>query len=262
MTGDLVSIITPVYNAERFVADTVRSVLAQTYSHWELWLVNDASTDGSLQLISAFSKHDSRIHIINLHTNSGAAVARNTAIRKAAGRYIAFLDADDLWDANKLEKQISFMQQTQCALSYTAYRVMNDTGNLTGRVIHCPPTLTYRQLLIENRIGCLTAIMDTQQTGIMEMPFIHKRQDYGLWLNILKKGFCAQGIDTPLATYRKYATSLSGNKWKTIGYNWELLRKYQGLSFLQAAWFFFLFLLNKTVMAVLRKAFNRDQQNR
>ncbi len=253
MTEGLVSIITPVYNAARFVADTVASVQAQTYTQWELWLVDDASTDDSRSCINRLAAEDPRIRVIHLDKNSGAAVARNTAIAQANGRYIAFLDADDQWLPEKLARQIAFMQQTSCALTYCAYYVMNEQGENTGTIIDCPPALTYRQLLMENRIGCLTAVMDVAQVGKMMMPDIQKRQDYGLWLNILKQGHSAAGINAPLARYRKYSASLSGNKWKTIGYNWTLLRAHQGLSFFAALWYFMLFLLNKSLMAVIRK---------
>lgn len=257
MTEGLVSIITPVYNASRFLEATVRSVQAQSYPQWEMWLIDDASTDGSAQLADQLAQADARIHVLRTPHNSGAAAARNMGIHAAGGQYIAFLDADDQWYPEKLEKQVAFMQETGCALSYTSYAVMDASGVPTGKTISCPPTLTYRQLLMENRIGCLTAMMDVRQTGKMEMPLIHKRQDYGLWLNILKQGYTAKGIQTPLAIYRKYAESLSGNKWKTISYNWTLLRKHQGLSLVAALWYFTLFLLNKTVMAVFRRLFKR-----
>lgn len=255
MRDQLVSIITPVYNAARFVRDTITSVQAQTYTHWEMWLIDDSSSDDSFTLISAIAEQDARLHVIRLEKNSGAAVARNTAIREARGRFIAFLDADDMWMPDKLERQIAYMHKTGCALSYTAYYVMNEAGVNTGSIIQCPITLSYRQLLMENRIGCLTAIMDVRQCGKLEMPLITKRQDYGLWLTILRSGLTACGINEPMARYRKYSTSLSGNKWKTIGYNWTLLRDHQGLSFPMAVWYFTLFLMNKTVMAVIRKVF-------
>lgn len=248
-----VSIITPVYNAERFVADTIRSAQAQTFSDWEMILINDCSTDNSVQVIQPLLESDARLRLIEMPKNGGAAVARNAGMAIAAGRYVAFLDADDQWLPQKLEQQIAFMQKTGCALCYAAYTVMQEDGSDTGRTIHCPPTLSYRQLLMENRIGCLTAVVDTQQTGKMTMPLINKRQDYGLWLNILKQGFTACGIQEPLARYRKYSSSLSGNKWQTIGYNWTLLRQHQGLNIFRAAWYFFLFLVNKTVMAVIRR---------
>lgn len=255
MTEQLVSIITPVYNAARFVRETIASVQAQTYTAWEMWLVDDGSSDDSWKIITEIAAIDPRIQVIRLEKNSGAAVARNTAIRQARGRYIAFLDADDMWMPDKLMRQIAFMQESGCALSYTAYYVMNEAGQNTGTIIHCPAKLTYRKLLMENRIGCLTAVMDVSQCGKLEMPLIQKRQDYGLWLSILRKGLRAEGIDEPMARYRKYSASLSGNKWKTIGYNWTLLRDHQGLSTPVAAWYFVLFLANKTVMAVVRKIF-------
>lgn len=255
MADQLVSIITPVYNAARFVRETISSVQAQTYTDWEMLLVDDGSSDDSWMIIAEIAAMDKRLRLIRLEKNSGAAVARNTAIKEARGRYIAFLDADDKWVPEKLSRQIAFMQETGCALSYTAYYVMREDGQPSGIIIHCPETVSYRQLLMENRIGCLTAIMDVRQCGKLEMPLITKRQDYGLWLTILRNGLSARGINAPLAYYRKYSTSLSGNKWKTIRYNWTLLRDHQGLSAPVAAWYFFLFIANKTVMAVVRKIF-------
>lgn len=245
MNEPLVSVITPVFNSEKYLGSTIASVLNQTYRNWELWLINDCSTDNSFALMQSFSAQDKRIHAVSLDKNSGPAVARNKGIENAGGRYIAFLDADDLWKPEKLAVQIAFMQENNFALSYSHYDVIDENGKPTGRTIYCPAAINYKKLLIENQIGCLTGIYDAEQLGKIFMPLIYKRQDYGLWLNILKTGVTGHGIQQSLAFYRKYSTSLSGNKFGVLKYNWLLVRKYQNLNFPEASFYFFLFLFNK-----------------
>lgn len=252
MNEPLVSIITPVFNSEKYLSLTIDSVLKQTYQNWELWLINDCSADKSFEIMQSFAAKDHRIHSISLEKNSGPAVARNTGIEKAQGRYIAFLDADDIWKPEKLSVQIPFMHENNYALSYSHYEVMDQNSKLTGRTIFCPPTITYKKLLIENQIGCLTGVYDTEITGKVFMPLIYKRQDYGLWLNILRTGITGHGIQQSLANYRKYSTSLSGNKLGVLKYNWLLLRKYQEMNFLQSAYYFFRFLFHKGIKFIAK----------
>ncbi len=252
MTEPLVSIITPVYNSEKYLEGTIHSVLQQTYKNWELWLINDCSSDNSDKIMQSFAAGDERIHAVTLDKNSGPAVARNKGIEMASGRFIAFLDADDIWKPEKLSVQIPFMLENNYALSYSHYDVIDQNGKLTGRTIFCPPVITYKKLLIENQIGCLTGVYDTEKTGKLFMPLIYKRQDYGLWLNILKTGITGHGIQQSLACYRKYASSLSGNKWGVLKYNWLLLRKYQGMNFISASYYFFRFLLHKGIKFIAK----------
>ncbi len=181
-----VSIITPSFMSEKFIAQTIKSVLSQSYKYWEMIIVDDISPDNSNKIIESYCNRDNRIKLIKLDKNSGPAIARNTAIKNANGRYIAFLDADDLWEANKLEKQIKFMKEKDCALSYSYYKTMSENGDLLEKVLAPPLKLSYDDLLKTNYIGCLTAIYDTKKVGKVYMPLIKKRQDYGLWLKILK----------------------------------------------------------------------------
>ncbi len=232
----LISIITPVYNSAAFIGDTIESVLNQTYTNWEMILVDDVSTDDSVAVIKSFD--DDRIKLIQLEKNSGPAVARNTAILKAKGRYIAFLDSDDLWLPEKLEKQLAFIQQKNCAVVHSAYEIMDAAGNHTGKIISAPETLTYNQLLNYNYIGCLTGMYDTEKTGKVLMPDISKRQDYGLWLAILRQGYIACFQHEVLALYRTGRVSVSSNKAATASYNWKILREIEKLPLWKAVWHF------------------------
>ena len=246
MTNPRVSIIMPVYNSEKYLPDAIQSVLNQTYTNWELIVIDDCSTDSSFNYVKQIAATHTQIIPLQLPTNSGAAVARNLGIDYANGKYIAFLDADDLWLPEKLKIQVDFMEKNNSAISCTFYAVLNEAGQPTNKIITAPPKITYKQLLKNNTIGCLTAMYNVLVCGKQKMPLIRKRQDYGLWLNILKAGHTAETIPEVLAQYRTGADSLSGNKLKVLSYNWELLRKHQQLSFFSAAYYFSCFLWNKT----------------
>ena len=181
----LVSIIIACYNSEKYLSETINSVLNQTYKNWELLLVDDCSTDNTISVIEPFQKKDTRIKLFRQRQNSGAAVTRNKAIKEAKGRFIAFLDSDDLWLPQKLEKQIGFMLKNGYSLTHTAYEIIENNGKATNKTIRSKPVLTYNNMLFSNKIGCLTAIYDRGKLGKVYMPQIRKRQDYGLWLKIL-----------------------------------------------------------------------------
>ena len=235
--NNLVSIITPSYNSEKFISQTIESVINQTYKNWEMIIVDDVSPDDSNDIIEEYEKKDSRIKLIKLEKNSGPAVARNRAIEEAKGRYIAFLDADDLWMSEKLEKQIAFMDEKKCTLSYTSYGTMDEDGNDLDRIVSAKDSLNYIELLKSNRIGCLTAIYDTQMIGKVYMPLIKKRQDYGLWLKILKKTDVAYGMDEVLGKYRILKNSVSSNKIDLLKYNYALFREHEGFSVLKSLYY-------------------------
>lgn len=232
-----VSIITPSYKSERFISQTIDSVLSQTYQNWEMIIVDDVSPDDSNIIIEEYCKKDNRIKLIKLEKNSGPAVARNRAIEEAKGRYIAFLDADDLWKPNKLEMQIKFMEEKDCALSYSTYETMSEEGVLQNKYINPPLRISYKDLLKSNYIGCLTAMYDTQKVGKVYMPLIKKRQDYGLWLKILRKTDFAHGIDESLAAYRIMSNSVSSNKFKLLKFNYKLFREHEGFSTLKSLYY-------------------------
>ncbi|TXD49139.1 glycosyltransferase family 2 protein [Polaribacter sp. IC073] len=243
--NSLVSIITPNYNSEKFIAQTLQSIRAQTYKNWELIIVDDCSTDKSLDIIETYSKTDKRIKVIRLNENSGAGIARNKAIEEATGNFIAFLDSDDLWHPEKLEKQLAFMVQKNYNLTYTSYNVFNEKDAEPNKIVLCKPTLNYSQMLYSNKIGCLTAMYNKDNLGKIYMPEIRKRQDYALWLKILKKEERAYGLQEVLACYRDRSNSISNNKVEMLKWNWILYKKVEELSYFQSLFYVTSNVLNK-----------------
>jgi len=235
--NELVSIITPSYNSAKFISETINSVIAQSYKNWEMIIVDDVSTDNSVEVIKHFVEKDSRIKLIQLSKNSGAAVARNTAIENANGRFLAFLDSDDLWKENKLETQITFMLDNDIEFSYSSYELIDEDGNQLHINKDPLSKINYKELLKENQIGCLTAIYDQVKLGKCYMPLIRKRQDYGLWLNILKKVEYGYKVPANLAFYRVRTSSISSNKLDLLKYNYELFHIHEKLSALQAFYY-------------------------
>lgn len=233
----LVSVVTPSHNCSAFISETIQSVLNQSFLGWELIVVDDCSTDKSVELIQFFVNLDSRIKLIQLTNNSGAAVARNTAISAAKGRYIAFLDSDDLWLPDKLEKQLVFMQKSNYPFSYTAYDKIDQYGKRFGHV-GVPDMVSYTDLLMIPSIGCLTAMYDTEYFGKVFMPMIRKRQDLGLWLCLLKKTDYAYGLNENLALYRVRKDSISANKVDAARFTWRLYRKVEGLNLIKSGYYF------------------------
>lgn len=238
-----VTIIMPSYDSEKFIIESVESVLAQTYSNWELIIVDDCSPDDSNRIITKYVDNDSRIKLIKLQKNSGPAVARNTAIEAASGRYIAFLDSDDVWLPNKLEKQIKFMQDNDLAFTYSSYKLVGEDNEDLGLFI-TKDKISYLDMLKTCSVGCLTAIYDTEKIGKQYMPLILKRQDYGLWLKILKLIGETKGILEPLATYRLRKNSVSSNKVKAAKYQWKIYREIEKLSFLKSLYYFAFYAYN------------------
>ncbi|BDA01582.1 glycosyltransferase family 2 protein [Vibrio cholerae] len=228
----LVSIITPSYNCAKTVHKTIQSVQAQTYPHWEMIIVDDCSTDNSVEILNGYAKQDPRIRVIARKWNAGPAIARNVAIEESKGRFIAFLDSDDSWHPTKLEKQIQFMLDNNVSLSYTSYDKYDSEGKFLGAFIP-PSKLSYQDLLKSNSIGCLTAIYDSSLIGKVYMPNIAKRQDMGLWLRILKKVDYAYGMPDILADYLAVqANSVSSNKLNAAKYQWRLYREVEKLDFI------------------------------
>jgi len=234
----MVSIITPNYNSEQFIKQTIDSVLGQTYTDWEMIIIDDVSSDESTQIIEEYIQKDKRIKLIRLKNNSGPAQARNRAIEEAKGRYIAFLDSDDYWHKDKLTKQLKFMQDHKCELSFTAYESIEELTGETIKKITVPLRVDYETLLKQNIMGCLTVIYDTQRLGKVMMPDIIKRQDYALWLNLLKQVPYAYGLDEPLAYYRVRNFSVSSNKIIASKYHWRVLRDIERLPLYKAIYYF------------------------
>ena len=249
-----VSIIMPLYNAALYIAEAVDSVQAQTLPDWELIIVDDASSDDSAALAAAYVQRDARIRLIRHAQQVGAALARNTALAAAAGRYIAFLDSDDVWLPHKLERQLAFMQAADYAFTCTYYATMTASGQPAGRVRAAPPRVTYHDLLRSNAIGCLTVIYDTQQLGKVPMPLLSHRQDYALWLQLLKRIPAAYCLPDMLALHRIRHRSLSRNKAALLYHNWTVFRRAEGFSVWRAAYY-----LGWNVVVKLAESVRRQQ---
>ncbi len=244
---ELISIIVPVYNAGKYIEETIHMVEKQTFGSWELILVEDHSTDDTREIIQKYlDRRSSRNHekageirLIVKEKNEGAAIARNVGIDAAKGRYIAFLDADDIWMPDKLEKELAFMKEKQAAFVCTAYEFGDEKARGTGKIVHVPPVLTYKKALSRTVIFTTTVMLDTEKTGkeLIHMPVV-KSEDTALWWKILKSGFCAYGLDEVLAIYRRPAKSLSSNKMEAVRRIWYLYRKQEGLSFWYSAFHF------------------------
>ena len=230
---NLISIIVPVYNAGIYIEETISMVCAQTYVDWELILIDDCSKDDSRQIIKRCmdSLKDDRIRLIEKERNEGAAIARNTGMDAAEGRYIAFLDADDIWMPDKLEKELAFMKEKQAAFVFTAYEFGDDNAKGTGKIVHVPEMLTYKQALSRTIIFTTTVLLDRKKTGqeLIRMPEV-KSEDTATWWKILKHDFNAYGLDEVLAVYRRPAKSLSSNKLEAVRRIWNLYRREEKLS--------------------------------
>ncbi|MGL4865849.1 MAG: glycosyltransferase family 2 protein [Cetobacterium sp.] len=228
MKSPLVSVIMPAYNAERFIKESIESVISQSYKNWELLIINDFSNDLTQLIIKDYCKKDKRVKLLEQEENKGVVKARNRGIKESKGKYIAFLDSDDLWENDKLEIQIKYMQDNEVYMTYTGYSYISENGDFIKEIC-VPKSLNYKQALKGNQIGCLTVIIDKSKIGNFEMPNL-KHEDYATWLNILKNNTVAYGILENLAKYRKVNNSLSSNKLKTIGWTWNILKNNQKLN--------------------------------
>lgn len=238
--NNMVSIITPTYNAERTIAMCIESVQGQTYADWELLITDDCSQDGTVDIVRKYALSDSRIRLFCLESNGGAGMARNNSIREARGRYIAFLDADDRWLSTKLERQLSFMRQNGVAVCYSSYVTCDAEGRVNG-IVPCPKRVTYSNILSDDRMGCLTLIYDAEALGKTYMPLMRRRQDWALKILLLQKARLAQGVPETLAVYRVSSGSLSnGGKMSLVRYNVAVYRQVLHYSALRA-WLTFLF---------------------
>ncbi|MBR4668935.1 MAG: glycosyltransferase family 2 protein [Butyrivibrio sp.] len=247
----MVSIIVPVYNASKYIASAIEMVSRQTYKDWELILVDDASTDGSADLIQEIiNSQKKRIRLIRKDRNEGAAAARNTGIDASSGRYIAFLDADDIWKEDKLEKQVRFMEENNAAFSYHAYEFGDENANPTGKVVKVPFTMNLRQALSRTIIFTTTVMLDTEQLGIdlIHMPQVPS-EDTATWWRILKCGYLAYGLNENLAIYRRPGKSLSSNKIVALERIWFLFRNIADLSVPESMFYF----VGWAVRATLRR---------
>lgn len=245
MEKPIISVITPVYNSAKYIESTINSVREQTFTQFEMILVDDCSTDNSREIIEKIIKEDNRIKYILLKNNSGAAVARNIGIEAAEGRYIAFLDSDDVWKKNKLSYQLSFMEKNQYAFTYTAFETITDTGKVIQEEVAVPVSLNYTQLLKNTAIACSTVIIDRSIVGDFSMPLVRKGQDTATWLKILRGPVKkAYGLDNVLSSYRKVKGSISDDKLSALKRTWNTYRNIEKLPLLKALYYFLWYVIN------------------
>lgn len=236
----LVSVITPLYNCEKYIEETILSVINQTYENWEMIIIDDCSKDGGIKIVEKYQKLDNRIKLYKNEENQGVSYTRNRAIDLSEGKYIAFLDSDDLWKKEKLEKQISFMEKNNIVLSYTGYEKINSDGSLRGE-IKVPEKLDYNELLKNCLIGFLTAVY--RKEDLKEFRFIKsKAEDYIFWLNILKKIKIASGLQESLAYYRVLNNSRSSNKIDIVKFHWKIYREIEKLGLLKSIYYYVIYI--------------------
>ncbi len=234
----MVSVIMPTYKCSRFIEESIKSVQAQTYQNWELIIVDDCSGDGTIDKVLEIKKTEERISLYQNGSNSGAAVSRNTALRYAKGRWIAFLDSDDLWEPTKLERQIKFMEDNGYAFSYTCYQEIDSDGNLTGISVSGPRHVSKQGMCNFCWPGCLTVMYDRDKIGLIQIKDIKKNNDYAMWLKVCKKADCYL-LDECLAKYRRgRAGSVSSHSILTmIGWHYKLWHEAEGKNPVVATWY-------------------------
>lgn len=221
------------YNTKLYIGKTIESITKQSYKNWELIIVDDNSSDNSLNIVKQYAKLDERIKIFKLPTNSGAAAARNRAIREADGDFFAFIDSDDIWKSDKLEKQLSFMESNNYSFTCTYYGKINAAGRNLNLVIKSPNKMNYNQLLL-NGPGNSTVMYNAKKLGKTFIPCIKKRNDYLMWLRVIKKAENIYCLEEELSFHRLREGSISANKLKLIKYHWMIYRKYESISFFKS----------------------------
>lgn len=237
--GTLISIITPVYNSEKYIGETIKSVLSQTYDNWEMLIADDCSKDNTAKVIKELM--DPRIKYFRLEENSGAAVARNKALEKAQGKYIAFLDADDMWKPRKLEKQLNFMVENEIGFSFTGYEILRLKEN---KIINVPSKLNYSQFMKNTIIGTLTVMVNTHIVGEIRLVNVKKDHDSMTWAKLLREGNPAYGLNESLAYYRKVEGSISNDKFEAVKNHWNNYREIEKLSLPKCLYYFFFYGIN------------------
>ena len=240
----LVSVIMPCYNMAPYVSDSIKSVIAQTYPHWELLIVDDASTDETVNIIESFVQTDSRIKLAIKKQNSGISDTRNQCIQMAKGLFLAFLDADDIWHPEKLEKQLSFMIAKNVGFTYSTYDWIDEDGKVLNKFINTIGDLDYKTYLRNTIIGCSTVMVNKAITGDIVVPKFRTSEDTATWLNILRKGLLAYAIDESLVSYRIRRKSASSNKIKASIDLWKVYRHHEKLPFFKATYYFSCYAFN------------------
>ncbi|MGL4850549.1 MAG: glycosyltransferase family 2 protein [Clostridium sp.] len=248
-----ISVITPSYNAERFIEETIKSVLNQDYENLEMIIVDDCSTDSTEKVVRRFSEQDKRVKFIKLEKNSGAAVTRNKALEIADGQHVAFLDSDDIWKKNKLRKQLDFMREKNIGFSFTGYELINEDGKKLDKLIKVPEEITYKKLLKNTIIGCLTVVIDREKIGDFRMPLVRAGQDTATWLSILRQGHIAYGLDENLSEYRIVTGSISSNKIKALKRTWNTYRNLEKLHLIKCIYYFICYVNNAILKRFIKK---------
>tara|TARA_B100000787_G_scaffold156130_1_gene132048 strand:- start:30 stop:794 length:765 start_codon:yes stop_codon:yes gene_type:complete len=234
---DLVSIITPAFRASSFIGETIKSVIAQTYPNWEMLIAEDCSPDDTREVIHQWTLIDPRIKLVAMDHNGGPALARNAALELAEGRWIAFLDSDDLWLPDKLERTIDYAKAHQAVLVFTGFRRISADGSSTGRYVDVPRTLSYHQLLGNTAIATSTVVLDRNVVGEVRMKKVYY-DDFDCWLQILKRGTLAHGLGEDLMRYRVMNQSVSRNKRRSALHVWRAYRDLEKLNLPLSLWYF------------------------
>ena len=240
----LVSVIMPCYNMASFVSDSIKSVIAQTYPHWELLIVDDASSDETVNIIKSYAQADSRIKFAIKKQNSGISDTRNQCIQMAQGQFLAFLDADDIWHPEKLEKQLSFMLAKNIGFTYSTYDWIDEDGKIMNKFINTIGNLDYKTYLRNTIIGCSTVMVNKAITGDVFVPKFRTSEDTATWLDILRKGLMAYAIDESLVSYRIRRKSASSNKIRASIDLWKVYRQHEKLPFFKAIYYFSCYAFN------------------
>ncbi|MDO9592469.1 MAG: glycosyltransferase family 2 protein [Erysipelotrichaceae bacterium] len=231
----LVSIVMPAYNCADFLGITLDSIINQTYKKWEVIVVDDRSTDNTAEVVREYMMKDERIKYHRLEKNSGAAVARNTAVELAQGKYMAFLDSDDVWFPEKLTKQITFMEEYNYLFTCTSYTKIDEEGKYLNRTIGVRKQSDYNDILKKNP-GNSTVVYNAEEIGKIKIPNIRKRNDYVMWLSVVKKAGMLYGMEEPLASHRIRNGSLSKKKPNLVGYHWKVYREIEKLSLIKSSY--------------------------
>lgn len=245
----LVSVVVPCYNCEKFVGDTIESVLNQTFENWELILVDDCSSDSTFEVISGFANKDSRIVAMKMPVNGGAGAARNLALDNARGQYIAFLDSDDVWFNNKLERQLDALKDEKYAICHTSYIVVDEKGNQVAGGVQASRSIGLAEMMKKTEIGMSTAMVNKKVIGEFRLSLIRNRQDAKLWMDILATGNRSIGIEEPLSKYRIRNGQVSSNKLKMVWITFKLYMQFSKIGYFRRFWYF----SNYCLSAVLKR---------
>ncbi len=254
----LVSVIMPSYNSERHIKEAIESLQAQTFKDWELLVTDDCSSDSTYEIVAGIAKRDSRLRLFSTIKNTGAAAVRNNSLLHAQGRYIAYLDSDDLWKPTKLEKQIAFMQKRKAAFSCCSYEVIGADGEPLGKIVRMLDTCDYKGFLTHNLLQTVGIMADTTRLDkeLLVMPDMRRRQDAATWLQVLKAGHVCYGIPEVLCSYRRVAGSLSSNKLKAAQGVWHIYRDVEHLNLTTATYCF----VRYALLAVWKRTYRKTNQ--